>query len=287
MRFGCIASSDAGVKPKTETTLVHQIGESSEAVNDKQNLCEIETQAVETLAGKTQVSWDFDSSVSRMGEVSYFSEFLEANGLFDSLIENCPLRCASNNAPEIREALGTLLLSQRGILDVDTPIKTLYGKQQGALVGYNPHKPGAVGRGRPGMGKRRRRLELLRAAPAAFGLEGIPASRRPSQNRPVEGKGPRAPRRSRGSNGPRSRRRQAGPFRMQDPRHESGWGTLVDPAPVSGPRGQRELPRRAQEPMGLRGALEAHIAARVQEDLDHPAEHRASRNGADLGFEAE
>ena len=28
------------------------------------------------------------------------------------------------------------------ILDIDTTIKTLYGKQQGAEVGYNPHKPG-------------------------------------------------------------------------------------------------------------------------------------------------
>ena len=56
MRFGCIASNDAGVKPKAETTLAHQNGEPGEAVNDKQNLCEIETQAVETLAGKTQVS---------------------------------------------------------------------------------------------------------------------------------------------------------------------------------------------------------------------------------------
>jgi len=34
------------------------------------------------------------------------------------------------------------LLSQPWILDVDVTIKTLYGKQEGAVVGYNPHKPG-------------------------------------------------------------------------------------------------------------------------------------------------
>ena len=29
-----------------------------------------------------------------------------------------------------------------GILDIDTTIKALYGKQEGAQVSYNPHKPG-------------------------------------------------------------------------------------------------------------------------------------------------
>lgn len=204
--IGCIVSNDAGVKPKTDPALVHQNGEPDKAVNDKRDLCEPGPRTVETLAGKAQVSWDFDAAVSRMGEVSYFSEFLKANGLFDSLLENCPLRYASNNAPKPRDVLGTFLLSvlaghnryahisairaeqlaaetlgmgkvvsedsvrsalakleegpasswlrgeldrclepmlsQRWILDVDTTVKTLYGKQQGARVGYNPHKPG-------------------------------------------------------------------------------------------------------------------------------------------------
>ncbi|MCK5356371.1 MAG: transposase, partial [Methyloprofundus sp.] len=34
------------------------------------------------------------------------------------------------------------LLSQPWILDSDVTIKPLYGKQEGAVVGYNPHKPG-------------------------------------------------------------------------------------------------------------------------------------------------
>ena len=34
------------------------------------------------------------------------------------------------------------LLSEPWILDVDTTIKVLYGKQEGAVVGYNPKKPG-------------------------------------------------------------------------------------------------------------------------------------------------
>jgi hypothetical protein len=34
------------------------------------------------------------------------------------------------------------LLSQPWILDADVTVKPLYGKQEGAVVGYNPHKPG-------------------------------------------------------------------------------------------------------------------------------------------------
>ena len=34
------------------------------------------------------------------------------------------------------------LLSAPWVLDTDVTIKPLYGKQEGAVVGYNPHKPG-------------------------------------------------------------------------------------------------------------------------------------------------
>ena len=33
-------------------------------------------------------------------------------------------------------------LSQLWVLDIDTTVKPLYGRQQGATLGYNPHKPG-------------------------------------------------------------------------------------------------------------------------------------------------
>ena len=38
-------------------------------------------------------------------------------------------------------------LSGAWILDMDTTIKTLYGRQEGAQVGYNPHKPGRPSHG--------------------------------------------------------------------------------------------------------------------------------------------
>jgi hypothetical protein len=34
------------------------------------------------------------------------------------------------------------LLAEPWILDVDTTIKPLYGRQEGAVLGYNPKKPG-------------------------------------------------------------------------------------------------------------------------------------------------
>jgi hypothetical protein len=34
------------------------------------------------------------------------------------------------------------LLSEPWVLDMDSTVKTLYGQQEGAEVGYNPHKPG-------------------------------------------------------------------------------------------------------------------------------------------------
>jgi hypothetical protein len=38
------------------------------------------------------------------------------------------------------------LPSEPWVLDIDSPVKTLYGHQEGAEVGYNPHKPGRPSR---------------------------------------------------------------------------------------------------------------------------------------------
>ena len=37
---------------------------------------------------------------------------------------------------------GKPLLCEPWILDIDTTVKVLYGKQEGAVVGYNPQKSG-------------------------------------------------------------------------------------------------------------------------------------------------
>lgn len=162
--------------------------------------------SVETFGGRVHVEWDPTSSVTPLGQLAFFIEFLKVGNLLDPWIEDCPLYFTSNNAPTKREVLGTLLLSilsghrryahvtgirndgvnpgllgidklvsedslrrallriieAEGIawlqkhlekcyaplleipwvLDVDTTVKVLYGKQEGAVVGYNPKKPG-------------------------------------------------------------------------------------------------------------------------------------------------
>jgi len=67
--------------------------------------------AVETFAGRIHVEWAPDAAVTPMGQLPFFIEFLKVSGLYDAFIADCPLRYASPNAPDVRDVLGTLLLS--------------------------------------------------------------------------------------------------------------------------------------------------------------------------------
>jgi hypothetical protein len=152
--------------------------------------------------------WDFSDQapITLHGHLPFFAQFLEVGNLFSGWVGDCPLAYASNNAPRIRDVLGTIVLSvlsghrrychsaalygdqvaagllglskivshdslSRGlkkmdegkaeewihahllrktepllqhayVLDIDATVKTVYGSQEGATVGYNPHKPG-------------------------------------------------------------------------------------------------------------------------------------------------
>ena len=161
---------------------------------------------VDTYAGRLHVEWDSQAAVTPLGQLPFFIEFLKRTKLFDELVEECPLEFTSNNASNVRDILGSLLLSVlsghtryshlnalRGesinaellgmkkivsedvirrsllgidkskgifwlennlkkcyeslvtipwILDLDATVKPLYGKQEGADIGYNPQKPG-------------------------------------------------------------------------------------------------------------------------------------------------
>jgi len=162
--------------------------------------------AVDTFGGRVHVEWNPNAAVTPLGQLPFFTQFLQASGLFDAWVKDCPLVYQSNNASGKREVLATLLLSilaghQRyahingirqdtvhpqllgvkqlvsedaarralqkidelagtkwlddhlgrattpllntsWILDLDATVKCLYGKQEGAVVGYNPKKPG-------------------------------------------------------------------------------------------------------------------------------------------------
>ena len=162
--------------------------------------------AVDTFAGRVHVEWDAQAAVTPLGQLPFFTEFLQVSGLFDPWVRDCPLHLCSPNAPSKRDVLGTAVLSilaghqryahingvrndtinppllgmsavvsedsvrrnlakideeagvkwlqdhlgfcvgpilgEPWILDADVTVKPLYGHQEGAVKGYNPHKPG-------------------------------------------------------------------------------------------------------------------------------------------------
>ena len=161
---------------------------------------------VDTEGGRYHVQWDDSAPATPLGQLVFFAQFLKAGELFSRLCADAPLCFRSNNAPAVRDVLGTLLLSvlcghsryahisalrfdpvsppllgmskvlsedsarrslkkldqlaarawqqrhlralwepllyEPWVLDIDTTIKTIYGHQEGASEGYNPHKPG-------------------------------------------------------------------------------------------------------------------------------------------------
>ena len=66
---------------------------------------------VATPGGVFQVRWDENASASALGQLAFFGEFLEVSGLFEHWVKSCPLHYTSPNAPEVRDVLGTWLLS--------------------------------------------------------------------------------------------------------------------------------------------------------------------------------
>jgi hypothetical protein len=66
---------------------------------------------VSTPGGRFQVRWDEGGSASALGQLAFFAEFLEVSGLFERWVEGCPMGYSSPNAPQVRDVLGTWLLS--------------------------------------------------------------------------------------------------------------------------------------------------------------------------------
>lgn len=66
---------------------------------------------ITTSSGIIHCQWDEEVPITLNGHLPYFSEYLHAGGLFQRLVENCPLEYKSNNAPAVGDVLGTMLLS--------------------------------------------------------------------------------------------------------------------------------------------------------------------------------
>ena len=180
----------------------HLMGECAKT----QNVAENGLFPIDTYAGRLHVEWDPQAAVTPLGQLPFFIEFLKTTKLFDELVADCPLEFTSNNASNVRDILGSMMLSvlsghtryshvtalrfdrvnaellgmkkivsedvvrrallgideEKGvswleknlkkcyeslltipwILDLDATVKPLYGKQEGADIGYNPIKPG-------------------------------------------------------------------------------------------------------------------------------------------------
>src|SRR5574338_1543272 len=66
---------------------------------------------VDTPGGRVQVRWDAAGSATALGQPAFFAEFLEVSGLFERWVAGCPMAYTSPNAPQVRDVLGTWLLS--------------------------------------------------------------------------------------------------------------------------------------------------------------------------------
>ena len=94
---------------KPDSTLTRQNGGFENGVNDSSS--EPQNSPAHRIAG-VNLEWSQDHArTSRMGGLSYFAHFLEATGLFEDFVADCPLFYLSNNAPKKRDILGANLLS--------------------------------------------------------------------------------------------------------------------------------------------------------------------------------
>jgi hypothetical protein len=66
--------------------------------------------SIGTFAGKVFVKWAPGAAVSSLGLMPFFIGFLKTSGLFEKWVEDCPPSYTSNNAPQKRNILGTLVL---------------------------------------------------------------------------------------------------------------------------------------------------------------------------------
>jgi hypothetical protein len=75
-----------------------------------------ETIALDTFGGRIHAEWDLAATVTPLGQLPFFIEFLKVSGLFEVWVTDCPLAYQSNNASDKRAVLASFLLSiLRGI----------------------------------------------------------------------------------------------------------------------------------------------------------------------------
>lgn len=80
---------------------------------DKKNsaLTKINKQKLKIPSGVIHSTWEKDAPFTQSGYLAFFSEYLCAGGIFSNWVDDCPLEYSSNNAPKVRDVLGTAVLS--------------------------------------------------------------------------------------------------------------------------------------------------------------------------------
>ena len=88
-------------------TSTHPEGEISNnnlSSSDEPILCD-------TFDGLVHVEWEPQASVTPVGKLVFFTQFLKTCNLYEEWVQDCPLEYKSPNAPSKRNVLGTLLLA--------------------------------------------------------------------------------------------------------------------------------------------------------------------------------
>ena len=58
--------------------------------------------ALDTFGGRIHVEWDPAATVTPLGQLPFFIEFLKVSGVFDAWVTDCPLAYHSNHASDTR-----------------------------------------------------------------------------------------------------------------------------------------------------------------------------------------
>lgn len=93
---------------------------------------------LKTDSGILDWSWDENALLTMNGYLSFYAQYLHAGSLFTSLCDDCPLEYKSNNAPQIKDILGTIMLSLLNGHSRYSHMGSLYGDTASAeLLGIN------------------------------------------------------------------------------------------------------------------------------------------------------
>ena len=66
---------------------------------------------LDTFGGKLHVKFDHTASVTMLGQLPFFVEFLQASGLYERWMTSVPRVYNSPHAPRVQDLLGTLFLA--------------------------------------------------------------------------------------------------------------------------------------------------------------------------------